>query len=285
LSDTERLLRAWRDDLAGWAIPQAILDRAPAAPWANERALFVRRAAERMRAPRGSSYRRAREALPLGGTVLDVGAGAGAASLPLIDRAGAIVAVDQDRELLRALIAQAGDEGTKVRTVVGTWPAAATGVAAADIVVCHHVLYNIGDLRPFVDALAGHARRRVVIEITASHPVARLSPLWLRFHGLARPSRPTSEDAAAAVAAIVGTVQVERERLRSDGAAGSWADLVAFTCRRLCLGPERQADVAAALTELLGAAPEDPTTWSAPDREVVTIWWDAPSAIAPGSPP
>lgn len=266
-------VRRWRDDLAAWAIPRRILDQAPTEPWQIERAVFERRAAARTRAPGGISYDRAREALPAGGTVLDVGAGAGAASLPLLDTASALFAVDQDAQLLARLTERAGADREKVTAIVGSWPAVASGVPPVDVVVCHHVLYNVPDLRPFVDALHAHARRRVVIELTTGHPVARLNPLWKRFHGLVRPERPTWEDARRALDALHGPVQVARERAGAEPPASTWDELVASTCRRLCLAPARLPDVAAALVEQ-GARPDAPATWSAPDREVVTFWWD-----------
>lgn len=267
-------LERWRADLAAWAIPQGILDQAAESPWRPERGVFVRRAATRRAAPRGGSYRRALEALPENGTVLDIGAGAGAASLPLLTRASALVAVDQDAQLLAELVPQAGADGSKIRTVVGAWPAVASSVGPADVVVCHHVLYNVPDLRPFIEALSAHARRRVVIEITERHPIARLNPLWERFHGLVRPTRPTWEDALAAIRSVEPGVQAERERLPADVPPGPWDELVDSTRRRLCLPEARAAEVAAALIES-GALPADPATWSAPSRDVVTLWWDA----------
>lgn len=272
MSDADAVQR-WRDDLAAWAIPQRILDAAPMSPWSTERAVFIRRAVDRTRSPRGNSYRRAYDALATGGTVLDVGAGAGAASLQLLDRASALVAVDQDAELLRELVQQAGARAATVRTIVGSWPNVASEVPEADVVVCHHVLYNVPDLEPFITALDAHARRRVVIELTAQHPVAWLNPLWERFHGLARPTRPTALDAAHAIESLRGPVQIERERMPVTGDPGPWPERVAFACRRLCLAPDRLAEVAAALQDL-GVRPDDPATWSAANREVVTIWWE-----------
>lgn len=267
-------LDRWRADLATWAIPQEILDRAPASPWAPERAIFVRRAADRVRAPRGISYERARAALPDRGTLLDIGAGGGAASLPLLGRLSALTAVDPDEALLAALVERAGPAAPKVRTVIGVWPAAADAVAPADVVVCHHVLYNVPELAPFIAALDAHATRRVVIEITARHPLSRVSPLWDHFHGLRRPERPTAEDAAAAIEAVVGPIHLERSVLEAESSAGTWDELVGFTTRRLCLAPERRPEVAAALETLLGARPDDPTTWNGPTRDIATIWWD-----------
>ncbi len=268
------MLKRWRNDLAAWAVPQEILRRAPASPWTPERATFIRRAAARRARPGGNSYRRAHEALPDRGTVLDVGAGAGAASLPLLDRVAFLLAVDQDEELLRDLVRLAGSNAAKVTAVVGAWPAVATRVPQVDVVVCHHVLYNVSDLAPFVEELDAHARRRVVIEMTAGHPLARLNPLWKRFHGIDRPTRPTWEDAVHAVEAVRGPVHVERETLEPEP-AGEWDELVTNTTPRLCLPPERRGDVASALTTLVGANPAQPSTWTAPNREVVTIWWDA----------
>ena len=274
MKTTDDALSRWRAALADWAIPQRILDQAPASPWTTERAIFTRRAATQLARPSGNSYDRALEALPPGGTVLDVGSGAGAASLPLLDRAASLIAVDQDEQLLHELAVLAANGHAAVDTVVGSWPAVADRVARADVVVCHHVLYNVPDLGPFIDALHDHARRRVVIEITARHPTARLTPLWKRFHDLDRPTRPTWEDAVDAIRSIRGEeVHAEPREIAADGSAGTWDEHVAFTCRRLCLPRERIGEVAAALMEM-GALPDQPASWTGPNRDVVTVWWD-----------
>ena len=68
---------------------------------------------------------------------------------------------------------------------------------AADVVLCHHVLHNVVDLPPFLRALTAAARRGVVVEMLAEHPLAWLDPLWLRFHDLRRPPPATVDDAVA----------------------------------------------------------------------------------------
>ena len=192
--------RRWREDLDSWAIPPEILAAAPETPWGCPPALF-RRAAEGALEDDGTqtspSRRRALEAVPDGGSVLDVGAGGGAASLPLCPPAAAVTAVDQSAGMLATFAELAEKRGIGHREVEGLWPDVAGDVAPADVVVCHHVLYNVGDIVPFVAALTAHARRRVVVEITARHPQAGLNELWERFHGNVRPTRPTADDAAA----------------------------------------------------------------------------------------
>src|SRR5436190_22736307 len=100
--------RRWREDLGSWAIPPEILAAAPETPWGCPPGLFARSAEEAL-AARGAltepkqatpSQRRALEALPEGGSVLDIGAGGGAASLPLCPPAAAVTAVDQSAEML-----------------------------------------------------------------------------------------------------------------------------------------------------------------------------------------
>src|ERR1700683_5040259 len=108
------LLDGWRDELAGWAIPDAITSAVAQSPWALPRQVFARRADRLAAAPEGPSYRRAWGALDPPGSVLDVGAGAGAACIPLLPRTTALTAVDTDPEML-ALLAERG--GVLTRTV------------------------------------------------------------------------------------------------------------------------------------------------------------------------
>ncbi len=195
-----------------------------------------------------------------------MGAGAGAASLPLLGKAACVVAVDADAAMLDAFASHAPPG--KAELVHGRWPQVASRVAEADVALCAHVLYDVPDLAPFVRALHEHARRRVVIEITARHPLAWTNPLWAALHGIARPDRPTADDAVAAIRALSLTPQVERARERP---ASVFEDLVPVARRLLCLPPEREPEVAAALRPL-GA--EVDGVWRLGVREIVTLWWD-----------
>lgn len=102
--------------------------------------------------------------------MLDVGVGGGAASLPLADRASLIVGVDQSEGMLDEFRGAAQARGVRAEALRGNWPEIAPLAPKVDVVVCHHVLYNVPRLGPFAQALNEHARRRVVIEITGRHP-------------------------------------------------------------------------------------------------------------------
>ena len=147
----------WRDALAEWAIPEEILSRAPVSPWHYPVSLFASRADEAARAELTPSNRRALEALPQGGAVLDVGCGAGAASLPLAPSASNLVGVDASTEMLAAFADRARAAGVEAEAVEGSWPDVAEATPPADVVVCHHVVYNAPDLPPF--ALVAMVRR------------------------------------------------------------------------------------------------------------------------------
>ena len=139
---------------------------------------------------------------------------------------------------------------------------------------CHHVLFNVPDLGPFLDALTGHARRRVVVETAAAHPLTSLNPLWLRFHGLRRPEGPTAADTAGDPAPQwAGDPGTLNGAARPGPTTRSMAELVDVTRRRLCLPPERAGEVEAALVEL-GINPGQPGDLGSSGREVVTIWWE-----------
>lgn len=266
--------RAWREALAEWAIPEAILAAAPESPWTLPRALFASRTDAQLAAAEGIALARAAEALRPRGSLLDVGAGAGAASLPLGALAAELVAVDQSAGMLEELRSRAEALGVPVTLKEGSWPEVATSTPEVDVAVCSHVLYNVPELGPFLRELAAHARRRVVIEITKVHPTAGLSPLWLRFHGLVRPSRPTWEDAVAVIREVGIEPRVEMDSGRRPAPPGmSYEEMVAWTRRRLCLTPERDAEVEAALSEM-GVGRARPETWLLGQRERVVLWWD-----------
>jgi SAM-dependent methyltransferase len=266
------LLERWRSDLESWAIPTEILAATPESPWVLPRQLFIRRAEHRSEASAGPSYQRAWEALANPGLVLDVGAGAGAACLPHVPRATAMTAVDSDRDLLSVLVDNADRLGKAVLPVCGRWPDVAGEVEPADVVTCHHVLYNVADLGPFVAALTSHARRLVVVELTARHPLTALNPLWERFHGLVRPNVPTACDALAVLEELGLAPGHEVWSRSGEPDHGTFEDLVEVTRRRLCMGPGRAGEVASALREL-GAEGDRAAELRSPGSELVTIWW------------
>jgi SAM-dependent methyltransferase len=265
-------LARWREQLDGWAIPEEILAAAPESPWAFPVGLFRSRARRAGSRPATPSNREAARSLPPGGSVLDVGAGGGAASLPLAGVAGRLMAVDESADMVAAFLAAAEAAGVPASGVEGRWPEVAGRVAPADVVVCHHVLYNVADLAPFADALTGHARRRVVAELTERHPLVGLAPLWRRFHGLERPSGPGADDAVAALEAL--GLRVARQDWESQDRFGfdDFDELVAFTRRRLCLPAERDPEVAAALLEE-GTRQVDGVWVSGQPRRVATLSW------------
>jgi SAM-dependent methyltransferase len=273
VADLAERLERWRSDLAAWAIPEHITAAVAESPWVLPRQVFARRADRLTATPSGPSYRRAWAALDPAGSVLDVGSGAGAACLPLVPRTTSLTAVDTDAEMLEKLSERAVAGGITARTVLGSWPEAAAQAGPADVVTCHHVLYNVPRVQPFVAALTRSARRTVVAEMTAQHPLVSLNALWLRFHGLRRPLSPTAADLIQILEGM--GLRPGHETWRRPGGRdyASFAEMVDVTRRRLCLPPERTAELADALTDE-GIDAENPEDVGSSGRDVVTIWWD-----------
>jgi SAM-dependent methyltransferase len=270
-------LERWREQLDGWAIPSEILAAAPESPWGFPVGLFRSRARRAGSRPATPSNLEAARFLPEGGTVLDVGAGAGAASLPLAGSAGRLVAVDESPAMVASFLAAAEAVGVPAEAVEGSWPEVAGRVGPADVVVCHHVLYNVADLAPFALALTGHARRRVVAELTDRHPLVGLRPLWRRFHDLDRPTGPGAGDAEAALGAV--GLEVDRQDWDQPDRFGfdDFDELVAFTRRRLCLPAARDPEVAEALLAD-GTRQVDGVWVSGQPRRVTTLSWPGTAA-------
>ncbi len=268
-----QMLRSWTDALTAWEIPEAIGARCTDPPWVLPAEVFSRRADELIARPDGASYNAALEALGNGGSILDVGVGGGAASLPLASRCASLFGVDAHRAMLDDFCDRARGLGVSPRVLCGTWPDVACDVPTADVVVCHHVLYNVADLGPFARALHTHARRRVVVEITERHPLIALNPYWRRFHDIDRPTGPCADQAIATLRTLGYAVRTKRWTRAPGAEYLSFDRMVDVTRRRLCLPSDRADEVAQALRDH-GVDTDRPPDLGSSGRELVTIWWE-----------
>ena len=266
----------WREQLAAWAVPQDILAAAPESPYGFATECFRRRGEAAPDPERTPTTRRALEALPERGTVLDIGVGGGGTSLPLAAHAGLIVGVDAQPDMLEGFLKNAATAGVAARAVQGAWPDAAAEVEVADVVVAGHVFYNTGELAPFAKALHDHARRRVVVELTAKHPLDWMRDLWFRFHRIERPLGPTADDAAAVLGDLGFELGREDQAVAGRHGSGGFArreDAIHSVRKRLCLPSERDPEIAEALGDRLRQVSD---VWDVgpEDRTIVTIWWE-----------
>lgn len=261
-ADLEALAEQWRDDLASWAIPAEILERAVQSPWIHPVAMFTVPA----EIPDSPSHARAREALATGGSVLDVGCGGGRAAMALVPPAGLVIGVDHQQDMLEAFAGAAQLRGVQHQEVLGDWSQVEPEISVCDVVVSHHVAYNVADIVPFLRALDRHARHRVVIEVPVTHPLSNMNSLWKRFWDIDRPTRPTAHQLHG-IAEALGFepfIEVWPDLTWGHRVALSPEERVEHMRIRLCLTKDRDAEVAAALMEEVDSKP----------REVATVWWD-----------
>lgn len=249
----------WRQSLHAWAIPDEILAAAKESPWIHPPELFM--------VPdvieSSPSHDRAREAIQVGGSVLDVGCGPGIAAFALTPPAQYVVGVDHQSSMLAAFRENAEPRGVSCVTIEGSWPGVAEETPDADVVTAHHVVYNVGDIVPFLQALDRHARVRVVLELPDHHPLAPMAPAWQHFWQLERPLAPTSSDLVNVLDEL--GIRAHRQAWRGAPRAEQNAERAAHFLRiRLCLPESREIEV----REFLSARPESSA------RELSTIWWD-----------
>ena len=133
----------------------------------------------------------------------------------------------------------------------------------ADVVVAHHVVYNVQEIVPFINAMSSHARKRVVLEMPQHHPLSNLSDAWKYFWKLDRPENPTPQD----LMNVLGEMGINAHLHLWDGKLRqerNLDDAVRFTRIRLCLPESREPEV----RQFLENHPPSEI------RPLATIWWD-----------
>ena len=211
--------------------------------------------------------------LPPGGSLLDVGAGTGRASLPIAVRGYSLTAVERNPEMAAVLRAEAAVAGAQVRVIGGSWPEAAEEAGRHDVVLSAHVVYDVGDLAPFLAVLHRAARVAVVLEAGDRHPWARLIPYYRVLHSLARPDGPTGDLLVEVVDEVVGAhPHVERWVSATRLPFADLQELVEFYRRRLLVPVERAGELA----DLLAPNVVEQDGWLSLGGEAttLTLWWE-----------
>lgn len=122
-------------------------------------------------------------------TVIDVGAGGGRIAIPLARRCREVTALEPSPAMRSQLESSLVELGvTNVKVMPGRWEA--VEIAAADHVVCSHVMYATTPILPFVEKLHSHARKRVTVMLRERPPQANFHELFENLFGEKRVALP-----------------------------------------------------------------------------------------------
>lgn len=256
----------WTEQLQAWALPQALLDAAPANPYAFPAAVIRHPTVDPRATPTGEAVL---ERLAPGERLLDVGCGAGRIC-------GAFTA---DHDVVgvepRAGLAEVARE-VGVTVHEGRWPDLAGTVGTAPVVLSTHVLHDVQTPTGFLQAMHAAATRRVVLEISTTHPWSDITPLYRHLHDLDRPAGPTVEDLVEVVRAVLDVhpevVRWRRPRASYDGPE----DLVVHLRQRLCVGPEADRAIQDLVADDLLVGEDGRVRM--PDQDLATLWWESDGA-------
>lgn len=265
----------WRAQLEAWAIPQHLLEAVEESPYGWPSQLWRRRSDDPGDGSEPVTLAVARSLLSEPGTVLDVGAGTGRASLPLAAEGHELIAVERDAGMAAGLRDEAVNRRLEIRVVEEAWPEAAALVGRVDVAMSAHVVYDVQDIAPFVAALHSVCRRGVVLELTESHPWSHLAPYYRALHGLDRPGGPTADDLTDVVREVL-RLEPHVERWERSGAM--WFEdrdeILTLFRRRLVLPPSRTDELWRLLEPHIVEHPDGRLTVGDDVRQLVTLWWE-----------
>lgn len=264
----------WRGQLEAWALPQELLDAVPWNPYAWPAELFARRDAvgsDRVVPERHTNTVIGRFEPD---SVIDVGAGAGGSCLDLAAKGIRVTAVEPDPGMAEKLRSMVAERNLTVDVVEAAWPEAAAFVVPADVVTCSHVIHNVPDPGPFLEAMQAGALVAVVIQEFEAHPWAHLGPYYRALHQLERPVGPTVDDLVAVVEETLG---VEPTVERWLGGPPMWFadrdELLDFYGRRLVVPVNRRVDLESVLGPAIVELGDGRVQLEERQKSMATIWW------------
>ena len=234
----------WRAELEAWVIPQRLLDAAEESPYGWAPWVWARLSAAARSGPPPITSEIAAELLGDHGSLLDVGAGRGRASLPLAVSGHDLTAVEPDTGMADGFEEEAARLGVSARLVRGRWPEVAGEIHEVDVVISANVVYDVAAIGPFLAALNDIARRGVVIEMTERHPRVNSAPLFRAVHGVDRPNGPSVDDLVAVIVEEFGiNPDVERWERPATLWFENWDEILAFYGRRVALPIARRPEL------------------------------------------
>ena len=262
----------WRRELLSWVIPQDLLDAAPQSPYGWPATLWKRRAAAALASDRETPTLAtvARLAGPAG-TVLDIGAGNGGASLPLAQKGHPVTAVEPNETMLEGLAVAAA--GLPVTIFEGRWPDSMVQVGPHKVAMCAHVVYDVAEVGGFLTAMTERAEAGVVVEMTERHPWVHLGRFYRALHQFDRPIGPSWEDLGAVVHEVTGAdPAVEHWHRPDDLWFESVDEILELYGRRLLIGPDRWDELRNLLEPDIRDGP-DGFQVNSETGDLVTMWW------------
>lgn len=260
----------WRSQLENWAIPQELLDQADESPYGWPVELFKRWRATETSTAASPTTTLLRNLLPDDGTLLDVGAGTGRASLPLAEEGYRVTAVEPDERMRAALQTEAA--GLDVGVVAAAWPGGADLVPTHDVALAANVVYDVADIAPFLLKLSERGRLAVVLELTEKHPWSMYADYYLRLHGLSRPDGPGVDDLVTVIEELGFRPNVERWEREGQVWFESWEEIEDLMGRRLVVPGNRRHELRA-LLESDVVEKNGRFHLGGDRRKLAAIWW------------
>lgn len=206
-------------------------------------------------------------------TVLDIGAGTGRYLPVLAGRVARVIAVEPSpamREQMHQHIAAEGLQNVEV--LAEGWPLAQP--IQADVAFSAHALYGVREIGPFLQAMHAAARRLCVLFLMIRHRNVLFSPFWQRFHGQPRLPLPGALEACNALFQLGYPAELRLVRRSYTGYADADEALQDIRHKlRLVPDPARDAELAAAIAELLVGAPDGSLLPPGMPRHAAIIWW------------